>query len=95
MVTTTSDRRERRGDSHKSDQIILSFVGSDLPYHLNHVYDKKAEAMEGLLVLLDNRVDSVVSSPDMAMIFIYLWGDAGEWGWGQISSKWRRYWHSP
>ena len=61
MATTTSARGSGVGDFHKSDQSLLSFVGFEISRHLHHVDSKREEAMEGVIVLLYNRVDGGVS----------------------------------
>ena len=40
------------GDSHKSEQSLLSFARFDLSRHLFHIYDNREDSMEGLKALL-------------------------------------------
>ena len=47
-----------------------------------HVSTKRAEATEGLIELLYDRVDGIFSGPDLARIFITLGGDSGGGGGG-------------
>ena len=71
----------RGGDVHKYEKSPLPFAGSKISRHLIHVDTKRAEAIEGLLVLLYDRVNGIVSMPDMARIYITLGGGAvGEGG---------------
>ena len=70
---TTSFGRGGGGDAHKSERFLLSFAGSELSCHLRHVDAKRAEAMEGLIALLYDRVDGRFSRPDLARI-LSPWG---------------------
>ena len=60
MENTTSTGGVGGGDAYESDLYLLSFVGSDIS-----VDSKRAEAMEGLLVILYYRVYDGVSRSDM------------------------------
>ena len=59
-----------------------SYPSPELSRHLRHVDSERAEAMEGLLYILYDRMDGRISRPDMARIFIVLGGDAGGGGGG-------------
>ena len=72
----------RGGDYHESEKSLLSFAGSDMHCHLHQVNSKRAETMEVLIVILYNRDNGGVSSPDLARIFISLGGDARGGGGG-------------
>ena len=64
------------GDYHKYERSILSFSGSKVYCHPNHVDANREEAMKGLLTLLYYRINVRFSRPDMARIFIALGGDS-------------------
>ena len=72
------------GDAQESERFLLSFSGSELSRHLHRVESERAEAMEGLLYILYDRVDGRISMPDLARIFIVLGGDAGGGGGGVV-----------
>ena len=59
----TSAIRGGGGDSHESEQSLLSFSRSEMYCHLNHVNAKRADALGGLLVILYDREDLGVSRP--------------------------------
>ena len=60
------------GDAHESKRYLLSFAGSELSCHLHHVGAKRAEAMGGMIALLYDRVEGILSRPYLARIFIGL-----------------------
>ena len=68
------------GDSHESERSLLFFAGSELSHLLRPVNAERAEAIEGLIALLYDRVDVIFSRPYLASIFIALGGDAGGGG---------------
>ena len=74
-ATMTSARGEMGGGAHKSELSLLSSDGSELSCHLHHIDAHRAEAMEGLLVLLYNRVDGTFSMTDLERVLIALGGD--------------------
>ena len=81
-TTTASAGGGGGGEAHESEQSLLSFAGSELSRHLRHAVAKSAEAIEGLLTFLYNRVYGIVSRPDLARIFVALGRDAGGRGGG-------------
>ena len=76
-TTTTSYGGGEGGDSHKSERSFLYFSSSELSCHMCHVSTKRAEATEGLIELLYDRVDGIFSRSDLERILILLGGDAG------------------
>ena len=70
----TSGVGGRGVDNHKSEKSLLSFAISDISHHLRNVGAERSEAMEGLLTLLYDKVDSGVSRPDLSRIFVDLGG---------------------
>ena len=49
LATAMSIRGEGGGDAHESERYLLSFSGSEISRHLNHVDSEREEAMEGLI----------------------------------------------
>ena len=73
-ATTESAGGDVGGYDHESERSLLSFYESEMSHHMRYVNTKRWEAMEELLALLFDKVNSGFSKPDMARIFIALGG---------------------